>query len=114
MLENIVYTYARSKGYAISVGRIGKLECDFILRNQDNGYAYIQAAMTIMNDRSTEDRKYKPFECIRDNYPKFLITRSDPVQRRGGVIHVNLNDVIEQGLRFETSPASTRENDMRP
>ena len=33
VLENIVYVYARSNGYSVSVGRIGKLECDFILRD---------------------------------------------------------------------------------
>ena len=32
-LENIVYTYPRSKDYSVSVGRIGKLECDFIVRD---------------------------------------------------------------------------------
>ena len=32
-LENIVYTYLRSKDYSVSVGRIGKLECDFIVRD---------------------------------------------------------------------------------
>jgi hypothetical protein len=30
VLENIVYIYARSNGYSVSVGRIGRLECDFI------------------------------------------------------------------------------------
>ena len=34
VLENIVYTYARSRNYAVSIGRIGKLECDFILRDE--------------------------------------------------------------------------------
>ena len=41
-MENIVYLYARSKGYSVSVGRIGKLECDFILSRSNAEYAYIQ------------------------------------------------------------------------
>lgn len=32
VLENIVYSYARSLGYEVSVGRIGRLECDFVMR----------------------------------------------------------------------------------
>lgn len=32
VLENIMYTYLRVKGYAMSVGRVGALECDFITR----------------------------------------------------------------------------------
>lgn len=46
------------------------------------GYAYVQVAMTIMADQSTEEREYRPFEQIRDNYPKYLLTRSDPIQQR--------------------------------
>lgn len=46
------------------------------------GYAYVQVAMTIMADRFTEEREYRPFEQIRDNYPKYLLTRSDPFQER--------------------------------
>ena len=48
VLENIVYRYARAQGCKVSVGRIGKLECDFILRNPEMGYAYVQVAMTII------------------------------------------------------------------
>ncbi len=40
------------------------------------GYAYVQVAMTIMADRSTEEREYRSFEQIKDNYPKYLLTRS--------------------------------------
>ena len=76
-LENIVYIYAKSKGYEVSVGRIGKLECDFILSKDNFDFAYVQVCMTIMNDINTEDREYKPLESIRDNYPKYLLTRND-------------------------------------
>lgn len=80
VLENIVYRYARAQGRKVSVGRIGKLECDFILWNPQMGYTYVQVAMTIMADRATEEREYRPFQQIRDNYPKYLLTRSDPIQ----------------------------------
>ncbi len=41
VLENIVYRFARSLGYEVSVGRIGKLEYDFIMRGRDMGYSYV-------------------------------------------------------------------------
>lgn len=44
VLENLVYFYARSRGLSVSVGRIGTLECDFILRNHEMDYAYVQVA----------------------------------------------------------------------
>ncbi|WP_321970998.1 ATP-binding protein [Paratractidigestivibacter sp.] len=100
VLENVVYRYARSLGYEVSVGRIGKLERDFIMRGSDMGYSYVQVAMTIMGSEKTEDREYRPLEQIRDNYPKFVITRADPIQRRNGIIHENVTDLIGQGLDF--------------
>lgn len=100
VLENIVYRYALAQGCKVSVGRIGKLECDFILRNPEMGYAYVQVAMTIMADRSTEEREYRPFTQIKDNYPKYLLTRSDPIQRRDGIIHVNIPEFMQEGRTF--------------
>ena len=104
VLENIVYNYARSLGYEVSVGRIGKLECDFVMRSPEMEYAYVQVAMTIMNDRSTEDREYRPLEQIRDNWPKFLITRGDPIQHRGGIVHENVTELIGEGKTFNLAP----------
>ncbi len=100
VLENIVYRYARSLGYVVSVGRIGKLECDFIMRGNDAGYSYVQVAMTIMASEKTEDREYRPLEQIRDNYPKFVLTRSDPIQRRNGIIHENVPELMANGRDF--------------
>ena len=59
VLENITYIYARAKNYSVSVGRIGKLECDFILRKDANQYSYVQVAMTILSSMETWDREYK-------------------------------------------------------
>lgn len=92
VLENIVYTYLSAKNYKISVGRIGKLECDFITRTNDE-YRYIQVAMTIMSPE-TEEREYKPFGMIRDNYPKYLFTMDTLLQKRDGVIHKNVVEFI--------------------
>lgn len=100
VLENIVYCYAKSQGYAVSIGRIGGFECDFILRGNDLSYAYVQVAMTIMNDRATEDREYRPLEQINDNYPKYVLTRNDPIQRRNGIIHENITELIGAGKDF--------------
>ncbi len=101
VLENIVYTYARSKGYSVSIGRIGKLECDFILRDASMKYAYVQVAMTIMNDIKTEDREYSPLEIVGDNYPKYVITRNDMIQQRNGIKHVNLPVFMSRGCLFD-------------
>jgi len=95
-LENITYLYLRGLGYALSVGRIGELECDFIARRSFGEYRYIQIAMTIA-ERSTEDREYRPFEKIRDSYPRYLFTLDPLPQMRDGVRHLNLMEFIAQG-----------------
>ncbi|MBR6480026.1 MAG: ATP-binding protein [Clostridia bacterium] len=101
VLENVVYQYARSLGYNVSVGKIGKLECDFILRNLQNEYAYVQVALTIMNSKKTEDREYRSLESVSDGYPKYLITRNDLIQKRNGIKHVDIVDFILSGKYFD-------------
>lgn len=100
VLENIVYFYAKSQGYSISVGRIGKLECDFILRDHKMNYAYVQIAYTIALSKKTEDREYKSLESIRDNYPKYVMTTDYLLQNRNGIKHVNLIDFIISNSKF--------------
>ena len=99
-LENIVYVYARTHGYSVSIGRIEALECDFIFRRGDASYAYAQVAMTITADKTTENREYASLEKIRDNYPKFVLTRNDLVQQRNGILHQNLPDFMKLGKTF--------------
>ena len=99
-MENIVYLYALSNGYSVSVGRIGKLECDFILRDKQSEYSYVQVAMTIQNSLETEDREYAPLEKINDNYPKYVVTRNDLIQLRNGIIHVNIPAFMLENKSF--------------
>lgn len=99
-LENVVFNYAKSKGYDISIGRIGKLECDFIMRNNMNNYGYVQVTMTTMLNRETEDREYTPLEMIKDNYPKYVLTRNDMLQKRNGIIHENIPQFMAAGKLF--------------
>lgn len=99
-LENIVYFYAKSLGHKISAGRIGKLECDFIMRNLDMNYAYVQVAYTIAESIETENREYRPLEAIKDNYPKYIVTTDYLLQKRNGIHHVNLMDFMKSGNSF--------------
>ena len=100
VLENIVYFYARSLNNHVSVGRIGKLECDFLIRNQNMDYSYVQVAYTILLSKETEDREYRPLEMIRDNYPKYVMTTDYLLQRRNGILHVNLMDFMKNQKQF--------------
>lgn len=100
VLENMIYIYAKSHDYQISIGRIGKLECDFIVRGKSMDYAYIQVAYTILQNKETEEREYRSLEMIRDNYPKYVLTTDYLLQRRNGIIHANLLDFVKTGQSF--------------
>ena len=100
VLQNITYIYARSHDYSVSVGRVGKLECDFILRNDEMRYSYIQVAYTIALSKETEDREYRPLEAIKDNYPKYVVTADSILQQRNGIEHINLVDFMRNGKAF--------------
>ena len=98
-MENAVYLYCRTNGYEVSVGRIGKLECDFIVHKKFD-YAYIQVAMTIMNSLETENREFHSLENITDGYPKYIVTRNDLIQHRNGIIHVNIASFMRDKRQF--------------
>jgi len=96
VLENIVYNYAKYKGYELSIGKIGKLEVDFIARNKTN-YSYLQIAMTIhsgdVNEKGipfVEEREYRSLESINDNYPKYVLTLDKLLQNRNGIKNKNI------------------------
>ncbi len=100
VLENIVYVYSRSFDYSVSVGKIGRFECDFILRNTENDYSYVQVAYTILESGETERREYRPLESIRDNYPKYVVTTDYMLQKRNGIHHINLMEFMLNESRF--------------
>jgi predicted AAA+ superfamily ATPase len=98
-LENIVYLYLVSNGYEVSVGKIGKLECDFIVRKPNRDYAYIQVTYTLsagdkeLNDKIKE-REYRPFRSIKDGYPRYIISLDTFRDYQEGVHHINAIDLF--------------------
>ena len=94
VLENILFAYLKMKNYQVSVGKVGKLECDFIAR-KNLDYYYLQVAMTIA-DEKTKDREFEPFKNIRDNYPKYLFTLDPLLSDVNGVHNVNLVDFLSK------------------
>ena len=101
VLENIIHNYALTHGYIVSIGRFGKFECDFIFRNKESDYAYVQVAYTILASVDTENREYRPLEMItRDNYPRYIMTTDKLLQKRNGIIHANIMDFLKSEKDF--------------
>ena len=99
-LENMVYIYAKSKNYSVSVGKIGSFECDFIVRSPISGFAYIQVCYSILSSKETEDREYRSLEKIKDNWPKYVATTDYSLQQRNGIKHINILDFIKDNKEF--------------
>lgn len=89
LLENVVFTFLKAKDYRVSVGSIGKLEVDFIVRKATEGYAYVQVSMSVV-DPAVEEREYRPFARIRNNYPQYLLTLDPLPVSKDGVRHRNI------------------------
>ena len=93
-LENIVYLYLVSEGYRVSVGRIGNFECDFIVRKNNNDYAYIQVAYSLTGNEKIKEREYRPFREIKDGYPRYIISLDMFRDQQEGVHHINAIDMF--------------------
>ena len=98
-LENIVYIYLLSNNYQVSIGKIGELECDFIVRNIEQQYAYIQVVYSLQagDEKHTaqlQEREYRPFRKIRDGYPRYIISLDNFCDQREGVHHINAIDLF--------------------
>ncbi len=98
-LENIVYLYLVSNDYQVSIGKIEKLECDFIVRDCNQNYAYIQVSYTLQGEnlKSTErikEREYRPFRDIKDGYPRYIISLDQYRDQQEGIHHVNAIDLF--------------------
>jgi len=94
ILENVLHNYLISKDYSLSVGRIGKLECDFIARKGFENYYYIQVSKNI-DEKKTKDREYKPFYEIKDMYPRYLFVFDFVLQNNvQGIKNINIVDFI--------------------
>lgn len=98
-LENMVYLYLASQDYQISIGKIGKLECDFITRNTSGDYAYIQVTYTMQGEdiKATErikEREYRPFRKISDGYPRYIVSLDRFRDQQEGVHHINAIDLF--------------------
>ncbi len=91
LLENIIYLELLRRNYQIWVGKMDKLEVDFVVRDK-NGYTqYIQIAYTV-KDKKTLERELAPFGKIPDFNERLLITMDYETGNHNGVKQINAID----------------------
>jgi predicted AAA+ superfamily ATPase len=92
ILENIVYLELLRQGYAVTVGRLYDKEIDFIGEKRGERI-YIQTAYLLASPE-TEAREFEPLKCIRDNYPKYVLTLDEIDMSRNGIRHFHIRDFL--------------------
>lgn len=92
VLENIVYRELVSRGYSVTVGRIGEQEIDFVAER--NGSLEYYQVSYLMPEQATRDREFGALEAVADNHPKYVLTLDAIDFSRNGITHLNMLDFL--------------------
>ena len=93
-LENIVYLELLRNNYKITIGKLNKMEIDFIARKNEEKI-YIQVAYELKEDKTIE-REFKPLLEIKDNYPKYVISTDKDNHSQKGIKHLNIIKFLKE------------------
>ena len=69
-------------------------------------YSYLQVARTIYGEEDekgvdrTQERECRSLEQIQDNYPKYILSLDYLLQRRSGIFHKNIVDLMSKNEGF--------------
>lgn len=97
VLENIVYFEMLRRGYNVKIGKVDKLEVDFVCKK--NGETiYIQVSYLLASE-DTKEREFSVLENIKDNYPKYVLSMDEFDMSRNGIKHMNLIEFLTKDSR---------------
>lgn len=98
LLENLVYFELLRRGYRVNIGKIDvwdaaskkakTIEVDFVAR-KGKSVAYFQVCESITDPR-TRERELASLQAIKDQYPKFILTRDHSTADYRGIRHINV------------------------
>lgn len=94
ILENIVYLELIRRGYAVSIGKVGDLEIDFVAESGDDRI-YYQVSASVL-DPNTFSREITPLKKIADHYPKYIISMDEISMSEDGIKQINVVDFLLQ------------------
>ena len=94
LVENVVYFELLRRRYKVSTGKVDDKEVDFMIQGNDGRIRYVQVAVSIA-DPDKLAQELAVFSCIKDNYPKYLLTMDDVfVPDHNGVRTLNVVDYL--------------------
>lgn len=92
VLENIVYMELLRRGYAVTIGKVGSREIDFVCEDKGNRL-YVQVAYLLASEETIQ-REFGAFDYVRDNFPKYVVTLDEFDMSRNGIKHRNIRDFL--------------------
>ena len=92
LLENIVCVELIRRGYAVTIGKAGEKEVDFVAQ-RGNDKLYVQVAY-LLESPETIKREFSAYAGIRDNYPKYVVSMDEFDMSRDGIKHRNIRDFL--------------------
>ena len=92
VLENVVYLELLRRGYAVSIGKQGVTEVDFVANKTDDRL-YIQVCYVLTEDNT--EREFTSLESIPDNYEKTVLSTDSLLRfNRNGVRQKNVTEYL--------------------
>ncbi len=95
LLENAVFLELVRRGYAVSVGKLGDREIDFVAE-RGGTREYFQVCY-LMADPATREREFRSLLDIDDNLPKTILSMDPLDLSRDGIRHVHLPTWLLEG-----------------
>ena len=93
VIENVIFSHLKSKGYSILVGTVGDNEIDFIGEKGGNKI-YIQACY-LLSDEKVKLREFGNLKLVKDNYPKYVVSLDAYAPKNiDGIQHIYLRDFL--------------------
>ena len=92
VLENIVFMELMRHGYTVTVGKSGDKEVDFVCTKQAKKL-YVQVTYLLASEETIQ-REFGPFNSIRDNFPKYVVSLDEFNMSRDGIKHCNIRDFL--------------------
>ena len=92
LLETVVYTEMKRRGFAINIGRVKGKEVDFVCE-KNSERVYIQVAY-LMSTEETRDREFSALRLVPDQFEKIVLSMDRFNFSQGGIKHRYLPDFL--------------------
>jgi len=92
LYETVVYNELIAHGYTVRTGSVYGKEIDFVATKGADRRLYIQVAYEITE--KNHSREFGNLALIKDNYPKFVLSRDTIPMSSDGIVHKNIVDFL--------------------